>query len=207
MIFLYIFLLLLFIPYTNTTEHYEIGIINHNIRWYIHCQDNDTRIINPPLDDQALIPYQCSYQSLSITILPIEIDLTFVCRLQSRLIWIIVDLYQYNLWSWLIEPERLNISLIINQQIQIKDYKTEINKYQNRLIIINAFYIPFESLEIDQFNKYIEIFVQINQCKFYIHENSTWNDVIHTNCDSMESKTLTVQYAQCDFFPKLVFQS
>jgi len=200
------FLLLLFITYINTNQQYQIGIINHDTQWYIHCLENDTRIINPPLNDQVLIPYQCPYPSLSTDILPIEIDFTFVCRLQSRLIWILIDLYQYNVESWIINPEQVNISLIINQQIQIKDYKSEINKYQNRFIIINAFYAPFESLEILA-NKYIEVFVQINQCRFYLHENSTWNDVLHKNCNSIESKTLTVQYAQCDFFPKLVFQS
>ncbi|CAF1128760.1 unnamed protein product [Adineta steineri] len=200
MIFSYIPFLLFFI-YINANEQYEIGIINHQTKWHIHCLQNDTRIINPPLNEQALIPYQCSYSTLSIDIIPIEIDFTFVCRLQPRLIWIIIDLYQYNILPISINSEQLNISLVINQEIQIKDYKYEINKYKNRFILINAFYIPFESLD-NLLNKSIDIFVQINQCRFYINENSTWNDIIHNKCNTIESKTLNVQSAQCDFFSK-----
>ncbi|CAF1156217.1 unnamed protein product [Rotaria sordida] len=204
MIFSYQFLLLLLLfIFINTNEQYHIGIINHNTLWYIHCPQNNTRIINPPNNDQPLIPYQCPYPSLSIDILPIEVDFTFICRLQSRLIWIIVDLYQYNFWSWPINIQPLNISIKLNQNIQIKDYKSETTNYTNRFIIINAFYIPFESLEI-LLNEKIEILIEINQCSFYINYNSTWNDIIHKNCNSFQSKTLHVQYSYCDFFPNLI---
>ncbi|CAF4612909.1 unnamed protein product [Rotaria sp. Silwood1] len=204
MIFSYHFLLLLLLfVFINANEQYHIGIINHNIQWYIHCPQNNTRIINPPINDQPLIPYQCPYPSLSIDILPIEVDFTFICRLQSRLIWIIVDLYQYDLWPWSINIQQLNISIKLNQNIQIKDYKRETTNYTNRFIIINAFYIPFESFEILS-NEKIEISIKINQCSFYITDNSTWNDIIHKKCNSSESKTLYVQHSYCDFFPNLI---
>jgi len=115
-----------------------------------------------------------------------------------------VDIYQYNDWLWSENIEQLNISIEINKKIQIKDYKSEINNYKNRFIIINAFFIPFEYLKILS-NKNIEIFIRINQCKFFINDNSTWNDTIHNNCNTNESKTLNIQYGQCDFLPKLVF--
>jgi hypothetical protein len=203
MIFSY-FLLLLFLIFINANEEHHIGIINYNTQWYIHCLQNNTRVITPPLNDRPLISYQCPYPSLSIDILPIEIDFTFICRLQPRLIWIIIDLYQYNLWSHSIDMKQINISLKVNQQIEIKDYKSEITNYKNRSIIINAFYIPFESIEI-LLNKKIEIYIQINQCKFSINKNSTWNDIIYKNCNSNSSITLNVQNAQCDFFPKFVY--
>jgi hypothetical protein len=204
MIFSYL-LLLLFLIFINANDQQHIGIINYNTQWYIHCLENKTRIINPPLNDQPLISYQCPYPSLSVDIIPIEIDLTFICRLQARLIWIIIDLYQYNLWSDSIDFEKLNISLKINQQIKIKDSQNEITNYKNRSIMINAFYIPFESIEF-LLNKKIEIFIEINQCKFFINENSTWNDIIYKNCNSNDSKALHIQNAQCDFFPKLVIR-
>jgi hypothetical protein len=116
-----------------------------------------------------------------------------------------VDIYQYNDWLWSENIEQLNISIEINKKIQIKDYKSEINNYKNRFIIINAFFIPFEYLDI-LLNKNIEIFIRINQCRFLINDNSTWNDTIHNSCNTNESKTLNIQYAQCDFLPKLVFQ-
>jgi len=207
MIFSYLLLLflLLFFIFIHANEQFHLGIINHNIQWHIYCPQNNTRIINPPINDQPLITYQCPYGSLPIEIVPIEVDFTFLCRLQSRLVWIIVDVYQYNDWLWSKDIEQLNISIKLNQEIQIKDFKNEINNYKNRFIIINAFYIPFESLDII-LNKKIEISIRINQCIFSINENSTWNDIIHQNWDSVESKTLHVQHAQCDFFPKLVFQ-
>ncbi|UJR10505.1 hypothetical protein I4U23_014708 [Adineta vaga] len=181
--------------------HHPIGIINHHTQWYIHCEQNFTQSLQPPLNNQILVPYKCPSSSLSIEILPIEIDLTFLCRSQSRLIWIIIDLYQYETWPMSINSNQINISLIINHQIQIKDYKSEINQYDQRFILINAFYIPFESLNIFT-NQSIEFLVQINQCQFFIYDNFTWNDVLQSNCMSFESKTLQIQSGQCHFFPK-----
>src|SRR5690348_14361639 len=80
----------------NANQKFHFGIINHYTQWYFHCPQNLTKILDPPLNDQPLISYECPQPSLSIEILPIEIDFTFLCRLQSRLIWIIIDLYQYN---------------------------------------------------------------------------------------------------------------
>lgn len=198
-----VFLIILFFIFSYANEQYHIGIINHNIQWHISCPQNNTRKINPPLNDQPLITYQCPYGSLPIDIVPIEVDFTFLCRLEPRLIWIIVDIYQYNDWLWSENIEQLNISIKINEQIEIKDYKSEINNYKNRFITINAFYIPFENLE-NFLNKKIEIFIRINQCKFYIYDNSIWNDIIQKQCHSIQSKTLQVQHAQCDFIPKFV---
>jgi hypothetical protein len=201
MIFSY--LLLLFFIFINANDQYHLGVINHHIQWHIHCPQNNTRLLNPPLNDQPLISYQCSSASLPIDIVPIEIDFTFICRSESRLIWIIVDVYQYNDWLWSKNSEKLNISIKLNQQIEIQDMKNEIKTYENRLIIINAFYIPFESLEI-LFNQKIEIFIRINKCIFFINENSTWDEMIYQNCHLIQSKTLLVQSARCDFFPKFV---
>jgi hypothetical protein len=114
-----------------------------------------------------------------------------------------VDVYQYNDWLWSKNSEKLNISIKLNQQIEIQDMTNEIKTYENRLIIINAFYIPFESLEI-LFNQKIEIFIRINKCIFFITENSTWDEMIYQNCHLIQSKTLHVQSARCDFFPKFV---
>jgi hypothetical protein len=202
MIISFYFLLFFFI-FINANELYQLGIINHHIQWHIHCPENNIRIINPSFNDQPLIPYQCPYGSLPIDIVPIEIDFTFVCRLESRLIWIIVDTYQYNDWLWSKNIERTNISIKLNEKIVVNQSKSEIANYKNRFITINAFFIPFENLEILS-DEFIEIFIRINQCKFYIKEKSTWNDVMMKNCQSIQSKTLQVQYAQCDFFPKFV---
>lgn len=196
-------LLLLFIL-INAKDQYHIGIANHNAKWFIHCPKNNTRIINPVIDAQPLIPYQCPYPSLSIDILPVDIDLTFMCSLQSRLVWVMVDLYQYNVWLWTINVQYLNISIMINKKIQINDYKTEVTNETNQFIVINAFYIPFESLEFVS-NENVEILIEMNQCVFYVNESLIWDDIIHNNCNSIESKTLYAQYSYCDFFPKCVF--
>jgi hypothetical protein len=205
MIFSSYFLLFFFI-FINANELYQLGIINHHTQWNIYCPENNTQIIKPPFKDQPLISYQCPHGSLPIDIVPLEIDLTFVCRVESRLIWIIVDIYQYNDWLWSKNIEPTHISIELNAKLVVNESKSEINNYKNRFIIINAFYIPFESLEILS-NEIIDIIIRINQCKFYIRENSTWNDIMHKDCHSIQSKTLQVQYAQCDFIPKFVFQT
>lgn len=203
MIFSYLLFSYVFI-FINGNEHYDIGIINHNTQWHVRCPQNNTRIINPPLNDQPLVSYQCPYPSSSIDIIPIETDFTFLCRFQSRLLWIIVDLYQYNAWLWPINVQKFNISITLNQIVQIRDFKSDTTNFTNRFIIINAFYIPFESIE-TLLSKKVEILIQINTCSFYINENSTWSDVIYKDCHSIESKTLHVQYSYCDFIPRFAF--
>lgn len=196
-------ILFFFFILIDANELYQLGIINHRTQWHIHCPENNTRIINPLFNDQPLIPYQCPYGSLPIDIVPIETDFTFVCRLESRLIWIIVDLYQYNDWLWSQNIEPTNISINLNNKLKVNESKTEVHNYQNRFIIINAFFVPFENLDV-LFDEMIEISIQINQCRFYIQEKSTWKDIMLKNCQAIQSKTLQVQYAQCDFFPKFV---
>ncbi|CAF1316042.1 unnamed protein product [Adineta ricciae] len=194
-------ILFLLIPISNAL--YPVGIINHQTQWHIHCENNYTQIVQPPLNNQILVPYTCPVSSLAIEILPIELDLTFLCRSQSRLIWIIIDLYQYQTWPMSINSNQVNISLVINHEFRIKDYKSEINQYDNRFVLINAFYIPFESLN-KLLDRSVEVFIEINQCQFFIRDNFTWNDVLQSNCNSFETRSLLAQSGQCNFFPKLV---
>ena len=87
--------------FIHGNEQFHFGILNHHTQWYFYCPRNISKILNPPSNDQPLISYECPYPSLPIEILPIEIDFTFLCRSESRLIWIIIDLYQYN-YSFLV---------------------------------------------------------------------------------------------------------
>lgn len=180
------------------TDLYQIGIINHHIQWHIYCPENQTRIIKPILNDQPLITYECPFDSLPVDIVPIEIDFTFICRLQSRLIWMIIDLYQYNDWLWSKNLEQIQIEIEFNRQIRLNQSKTEITNYKNRFIFINAFYIPFEQID-SLSNQTIDVFIRVNQCQFYLTENLTWTQLIHEQC---QAKTLNVQYARCDYYPK-----
>ncbi|CAF4532121.1 unnamed protein product [Rotaria sp. Silwood2] len=127
---------------------FYFGIINHNTQWHFHCPQNHTKILNPPLNEQPLISYECPHPSSTMEILPLEIDFTFLCRLQSRLIWIIIDLYQYNTFLWLINRNDIDIKIELNNQLGINNSKIESKNYTNRLILIDAFYIPFESIDI-----------------------------------------------------------
>lgn len=199
-----IFLLLLFdVLHGNINDQYHLGVINHHTQWQIHCPNNSTRKLSPPINNQPLISYQCPHGSLPLNIIPIEIDLTLICRSESRLIWIIVDVYQYNEWLWSNNAEQLNISIEFNEQISIKEWKSEVKHFQNRLIMINAFYIPFESLT-NLFDEQMKISIRINQCYFHIEENSTWNDLIINQCHATQSKSLLVQSSHCHFTPKFV---
>jgi hypothetical protein len=195
-------LFLIILILINANEQLHFGIINHHTQWYFHCPQNNTKISNPPSNDQPLISYECPYPSLPIEILPVEIDFTLLCRSQSRLIWIMIDLYQYNTFSMLIDIKDLEIKLELNNQIKINDYKSEIKNYTNRFIMINAFYIPFESIDI-LLDKQIEINIEIkniNQFQFSIQDNYLWKTFIDNNCDSAQSKTLFIQHAKCDFY-------
>ena len=197
--FFHIFILI------HANEKFHFGIINHNTQWYFHCPQNNTKMLDPPSNDQPLISYECPYRLTTIEILPVEIDFTFLCRLQSRLIWIIIDLYQYNTFLWLIDNEDLEIKIELNNKIQINNSESKMNNYTNRFIIINAFYIPFESIDL-LLNESIEINIeiknhyQLNQCQFFIKDNYLWETFINNHCDSTQSKTLIVQYAKCDFY-------
>lgn len=189
----------------NANEQFHFGIINHRTQWYFHCPGNITKLLEPPSNDQPLISYECPHRSLSMEILPIEIDFTFLCRRQSRLIWFIIDLYQYNTYFWLINSNDLEIKVNLNNKIELNNSKIELKNYTNRFIIINAFYIPFESINI-LLTKQIEINIQIknlnqsNQCQFLIKDNYLWETFIENNCDSDQSKTFFIQYATCDFY-------
>lgn len=187
----------------HAEETYHLGVINHHIQWHIQCPNNSTRILSPPINNQPLISYQCPHGSLPINLIPIEIDLTFICRLESRLIWIIVDVYQFNDWLWSNNAEQMNITIELNERIAIKDWKSEVKNYQNRLIMINAFYIPLESLT-SLSDQRMDISIQINQCQLKVNDNSTWKDVIEQNCQAKQSKTLIVQSARCHFTAKFV---
>jgi hypothetical protein len=203
--------LLLFISFfdiflsIHANQNFQFGIINHQTQWYFHCPQNNTKMLDPPSNDQPLISYECPYQSSVIEILPMEIDFTFLCRLQSRLIWIIIDLYQYNTFLWLINNTDIEIKIELNHKIELINFKNDVNNYTNRFIIINAFYIPFESIDMllpepIEINIQIKNTHQLNQCQFYIKDNYLWQTFIDNYCDSTQSKTLFVQYAKCDFY-------
>ncbi|CAF5024486.1 unnamed protein product [Rotaria sp. Silwood1] len=201
---------LLFINFFNilllihANQSFYFGIINHPTQWYFHCPQNHTKILDPPLNEQPLISYECPHRSSTMEILPLEIDFTFLCRLQSRLIWIIIDLYQYNTFLWLINRNNIDIKIELNNQIEIKNSTIESKNYTNRLILIDAFYIPFESIDL-LLNKQVEINIQIknlnqlNQCQFFIKDTYLWKTFMNNHCNSIQSKTLFIQYAKCDF--------
>lgn len=196
----------------NANEQFHFGIINHETQWYFHCPQNNTKIGNPPSNEQPLISYDCPYPSSSIEILPIEIDFTFLCRLSSRLVWIIIDLYQYNTNFWLIDSKNLEVKIELNNQIQVNNSKIELKNFTNRYIIINAFYIPFESIEI-LLNEEIEMNIQIrnlnqlNQCQFLLKDNYSWKTFLDQNCHSDQSTTFFIQDAKCDFYSNPLISS
>jgi hypothetical protein len=193
--------------FINGNEQFHIGIINHQTQWYFHCPRNHTYIQNPPSNDQPLISYNCpSHSPSSFEILPVEVDFTFLCRSSSRLVWIIIDLYQFSTNFWLIDNKNVDIKVELNHQIQVNTSKIESKNFTNRYIIINAFYIPFESIEI-LFNNEIEINIQIrnihqlNQCQFLLKDNYLWKKFLDQNCHDDQSTTFSIQYARCDFYP------
>jgi hypothetical protein len=189
----------------NANQQFHFGIINHHTQWYFHCPQNHTKILAPPSKDQSLISYECQQSSLSIEVVPIELDFTFLCHLKSRLIWIIVDLYQYNTYVWLINSKDIEIKIELNHQIKITNSTIELQKYTNHYIIINAFYIPFESINI-LLNQPIEINIQIknlnqlNQCQFLIKDNYLWQTFLNNYCDLNQPKTFFIQSAKCEFY-------
>ena len=199
----YLFLLILFI---DGYSSYYFGILNHQTQWHMHCSANQTSILHPSLNDRSLITYQCSSTSALIHIIPIDIDFTLLCRLSSRLLWIIVDFYQYNSWLGSFQSEDLLVSIRLNEDMPLNNSKREINHYRNRSIFINAFYIPFESLNTLQ-KRFVDIEIRVenvnrsNQCVFFLKENVTWTSLVENNCHADQSRTIFVQYARCDFFP------
>ncbi|CAF1278353.1 unnamed protein product [Adineta steineri] len=192
---------------TYANDQFHFGVINHRTKWYFHCPNNITRISDAPSNDQPLISYECPLPSYTIEILPIEIDFTFFCRLRSRLIWLIIDLYQYNILFSLINSNDIEIIIHLNNKIQINTSKSELNHFTNHSILINAFYIPFENIDHTLLNQQIEINVEIknvnqtNQCEFTLKDNSLWKTFIdEKNCDSIRSNTLFIQDAKCHFY-------
>ncbi|CAF2036694.1 unnamed protein product [Rotaria magnacalcarata] len=211
------FNLLLFINFfdifllIHANESLYFGIINHKAQWHFHCPQNHKKITDPPMNDQPLISYECPHRSSTMEIVPLEVDFTFLCRLQSRLIWIIIDLYQYNTFFWLIDRNDIEVKIMLNNEIQLHNSTNEAKNYTNRLILIDAFYIPFESID-SILNEQIEINIviknlnQSNQCQFSIKDQYSWKTLIGNYCDSTQSKTIFTQYAKCDFYStKCVF--
>jgi len=210
--------LLLFISFFDSfclihvNQQFHFGIINHHTQWYFHCPRNNIKMLTPPSNDPPLISYECPFPSLAIEILPIEIDFTFLCRLESRLIWFIIDLYQYNTFLSVINNKDIEIKLELNNKIQLNNYTSEIDNLRNRFILINAFYIPFESIDI-LLNEQIEINIeiknvnQLNQCHFSLKDNYLWQTFINNNCDSVQSNTIFIQSAKCHFYPTFTSES
>ena len=184
-------------------EQFHFGIINHHTQWTFHCPNNNTKIFNPPSNEQPLISYECPHQSALIEILPIEIDFTFLCRVQSRLIWIIVDLYQFNTDFWTLNHQNLHIQMLFNNRIPVENSKIESKNYTNRLIIIHAFYISFESIE-SLLDQPIEITIFMNQCQFFLKDSQLWRTYLDENCQSTPSSTLVIQFGQCHFYSKSI---
>ena len=188
----------------EATEQYYFGVINHQTRWHFHCPYINTKVSTPPSNDQPLISYACPSPPVSMEIVPIEMDLTFLCRFSSRLLWIIVDLYQYNTYPWLIPSDDIDINLELNDRFRIEDRRSEINNHTNRLVIIHAFYIPFESMD-RLWNQSISINIdmknsnQLNRCQFSVRDSSSWQTWTDTHCNSSQSKTLHVRQATCHF--------
>ena len=192
----------------DANQHFEFGIISHQTQWHIHCPQNHTpTIVRPPFNDRSLTRYQCPSSSQLIHIIPIEVDFTFLCRSSSRLLWIIVDLYQYNARLAAFQAHEMIISIRLNGQMSWNDSKSEINQYQNRSVLINAFYIPFESMD-RLHSQPIEIQVDIQhtnrstRCSFVLHDTLTWTTFIEDYCHTDQSRTLLVPLARCDFFPR-----
>ena len=93
----------------------------------------------------------------------------------------------------------------LNDQISIIDSKIEQKNYTNHLIIINAFYIPFESIEILS-NQQIHIHIQIrnlhqlNRCNFLLKTNLLWETFLNETCHSDQPQNFLIEHAQCDFY-------
>lgn len=202
-----IFFCLYFGVLINGDDLFHFGIINHHTQWLFHCPNNNTKIFNPPSNEQPLISYECPHQSALIEIVPIEIDFTFLCRDQSRLIWMIVDLYQFNADIWPLTDQNLRIQIYFNDRIPVINSKIESKNYTNRLIIIHAFYIPYESIEL-LLDQSIEMTISIqnihqsNQCQFFLKDIQHWRSYLDEHCHSNPSSTLLIQFGQCHFYSK-----
>ena len=203
------FLLNIWMISTTGNDEFHFGIINHHTQWIYLCPKNNTKILPAPSSEQPLISYECPHQSALIEIIPIEIDFTFLCRAQSRLFWIIVDLYQYNSDLWLLNYQNVQIDVRLNEQIDVKDSKVELKNLTNRLIIIRAFYIPFEALEsiVDQpieIRVFIHNLQRSNQCQFLLRDIHHWRTFFEQFCHSTPSSTLFIQSGQCYFYSRSI---
>jgi hypothetical protein len=193
----------------GNNEPSNFGFVNHQTQWYFHCPANQTTMLSSPPDEQPFVSYRCpSTVDTTIDVLPVELDVTFLCRLQSRFIWIIIDLYQYNTLVSFIQREQIDIRIRLNDQYSLTDSRSEIANYTNRLILINAFYIPFESIaalmnEQIQINIIIKNVNQLNYCEFIVRDTFTWQTFIDQQCHSTPTKTLTIEHAKCHFYSKM----
>jgi hypothetical protein len=185
-----------------------VGIINHRTQWHMDCPSIDTiDIVDPAiLDEQTSIVYQCPLSLSIMTIVPIELDLTFLCRSSSRLLWIIVDLYQYDRshLNGTSSTMDVDVTLDINRYIRLNDSKHDVHYYRSHSISIYAFYIPFESIDIGRTDP-IDIRLRIqhrfrlNQCQLELNDSLTWANMIEHQCQTEQARTLTVRHARCDF--------
>lgn len=204
---IYKFFFFFFIVITCGNDEFHFGILNHQTQWIFLCPNNNTKILQPPSNEQPLISYECPHQSALIEIIPIEIDVTFLCRDQSRFIWIIIDLYQFNSDLWILNYENIQIEVRLNEQIDVKDSKIELKNFTNRLIVIHGFYIPFEALS-SIINQTIEITIFIHnhqrshQCRFLLRDEQLWQTLIDQFCHSIPSTTISIQSSQCYFYSK-----
>ena len=202
-VFLCIFALILAVK--SDDEFSYFGIINSPFQWNFHCRENFSKILEPPNNDQPLIVYECPFPSFPIEISPIEIDLTFFCRSTSRLVWLIIDFYQFPIENLTIRPEKFDFEIKLNEKIFVNQSKTDVERFQHRSIFINAFYIPFEFLQ-SILDENIEISIkiknqnQLNRCEFLLDDRSTWKHFLDEQCPSNQSKTLVLRHGICHFF-------
>ncbi|CAF1330255.1 unnamed protein product [Adineta ricciae] len=189
----------------DSNDLIHFGVINHDTQWLYHCPNNITKISSPPSTDQGSISYECPSRSKLIEIFPIEIDFTFLCRLQSRLIWLVIDLYQYTTELSSMKTKNFEIKLLLNKKIQLKNSQTELKIFPTHSIFVNALYIPFESIE-SLLNQHIEIDIeiqnsnQLNSCQFLLKDSQLWQTFIKKlNCNSIQSNTFHILNSTCHF--------
>lgn len=196
-----VFLLVL----VETKVFFDFGVVNYRPSWIFHCPSNQEKRVEPPINDQPLFSYECPMRTTTFEILPVEIDLTYLCRIETRFFWFIVDFYQFNVLSWRIDEEQIEIRIKFNDLILLEDHRRETANLTSRSIFINAFYVPFESLT-SILNDSIEIQIVLinsnrrNRCEFISTDHRTWNTILNDQCQTSESQSLLVHHAECHFY-------
>ena len=197
-------LLVQFNAQTNT----YLGIVNHQTEWHFQCAPNRSEIFNPFYNET----FRCRSSSLNFSMIHSEIDFTFLCRKSSRLIWIIVDLYQYQSWLNTLDIKDLFLNVGLNHRIILNDSRNELHNYRNRSILINAFYVPFERIEMIR-KESIDILIEmnyrriyLNRCLFNLKDDLTWMEWMEQHCNSDHSRMFLIRSAKCYFSPKFLFE-